>query len=74
MKNIQHKLKSVSNLLTIPVILGIFLLAGCHTNEGVFVPFVGTSYDYSYLNSLEGGNIGEPLRDVSEFVFEDASL
>lgn len=40
-------------------------LTGCHTKEGVFVPFVGTCYDYSYLNSLEGGKIGEPLNKVT---------
>lgn len=42
-----------------------YALTGCHTNKGVFVPFVGTCYDYSYLNSLEGGKIGEPLNEVT---------
>lgn len=64
MNKIQLKLKSFSSLLIISVVLGMSFFGGCHTNEGVFVPFVGTSYDYSYLNSLEGGKIGEPLRDV----------
>ena len=53
--------------IIIVCLCGLFLcaLTGCHTNKGVFVPFVGTCYDYSYLNSLEGGKIGEPLNEVT---------
>jgi len=29
------------------------------------VPFRGTCYDYGYLNSLEGGKLGEPLSEVT---------
>jgi hypothetical protein len=29
------------------------------------VPLVGTCYDYTYLNSLEGGKLGEPLSEVT---------
>ncbi|MFC1676563.1 hypothetical protein ACFL3G_05820 [Planctomycetota bacterium] len=50
------------------VSLFLCVLTGCHTNEGVWIPLVGTCYDYSYLNSLEGGKIGEPL---SEVIIED---
>jgi len=46
-------------------LLFLYAVAGCHTSKGVYVPFAGTCYDYSYLNSLEGGKIGEPLSDVT---------
>jgi len=41
------------------------VLTGCRTSEGVWIPITGTCYDYSYLNSLEGGKIGEPLSKVT---------
>ena len=41
------------------------LLTGCHVKEGVYIPGAGTCYDYSYLNSLDGGKIGEPLSEVT---------
>lgn len=46
---------------------GLFtcVLTGCHTSKGVYVPLAGTCYDYSYLSSLEGGKIGEPLKEVT---------
>jgi hypothetical protein len=46
-------------------VLCVFCFSGCNTSKGVFIPFVGTSYNYSYLNSLEGGKLVEPLREVT---------
>lgn len=68
MENIRYKRKISLPLRTISVVLSIFLLAGCRTNEGVFVPFVGTSYDASYLQSLRSERTEEPLYNV---VIED---
>ena len=46
------------------LMLAMVSVTSCHTNEGVWVPLNGMCYDYSYLNSLEGGKIGEPLSEV----------
>jgi hypothetical protein len=64
-------LKKHLNKLNIGLLLVImlsFIFTGCAVKHGVYVPLVGMFYDYSYLASLEGGKIGEPLHDV---VIED---
>ena len=57
-------------LFLLAAILLSFSLSGCmiKVKHGVHIPLVGTFYDYSYLASLEGGKLGEPLADV---VIED---
>ncbi len=53
------------NLCLLAVILLFFSLSGgCAVKHGTYVPLVGMFYDYSYLASLEGGKLGEPLQDV----------
>ena len=59
--NYQVKLNVYLSLF---ITLFFFTFTGCQTEKGMFVPLVGTSYDYSYLNSLEGGKLGEPLGEV----------
>lgn len=48
--------------------LFLFVLTGCRTKEGMFVPFLGTSYDTHYLQTLRDKRTEEPLYDV---VIED---
>ncbi len=61
----KHPIKL--NICLLPVIVLSFTFTGCamKVKHGVYVPLVGTFYDYSYLASLEGGKLGEPLQDVT---------
>jgi len=51
-----------------PICLAVIfsgVLTGCYSRKGATIPFIVTSYNYSYLNSLEGGKLGEPLSEVT---------
>jgi hypothetical protein len=56
------------NMGLLLVIMLSYIFTGCAVKHGVYVPLVGMFYDYSYLASLEGGKLGEPLQNV---VIED---